>query len=139
MTDVTLTARPGAESLRRHRGFQLLWSGQTVSELGSQVSQLALPLVAVRALHATAFQVGVLTAATTAAFLLVGLPAGAWVDRLRRRRVMIVADTGRMLALGSVPVAWAAGVLGLAQLYSVALVTGVLTVFFDVAYQSYLP
>lgn len=126
-------------NLNRHRDFNLLWGGESVSELGSQVSALAIPLVAVRALHASAFEVGVLTAMTTAAFLLVGLPAGAWVDRWARRPVMISADAGRLVALASIPIAYAAGVLGLPQLYAVAFVTGVLTVFFDVAYQSYLP
>ena len=125
--------------LTRHRDFRRLWAGQTVSELGSQVSLLAFPLVAVAYLRASPFQVGVLEACTTAAFLLVGLPAGAWVDRLRRRQVMVVADFGRMTAIGSVPVAYGLGGLTLAQLYVVALVNGVLTVFFDVAYQSYLP
>jgi hypothetical protein len=130
--------RLGGELLR-HRDFRRLWAGESVSELGSQVSVLAVPLVAVRALHATTFQVGLLTAASTAAFLLVGLPAGAVVDRLRRRPVMVIADIGRMLALGSVPVTYALGRLGLLQLYLVTLLAGVLTVFFDVAYQSYLP
>ena len=113
--------------------------GESVSEFGSQITVLALPLVAVRLLHASTFEVGALTAATTVAFLLVGLPAGAWVDRLRRRPVLIVADLGRVAAIGSIPVAAAAGALGLPQLYLVAVVSGVLTVFFDVAYQSYLP
>ena len=125
--------------LFRHRDFRLLWGGETVSELGSQVSILAIPLLAVRTLHATTFEVGVLIASSTAAFLLVGLPTGVWVDRLRRRRVMIASDVGRLFALGSVPVAYAVGGLGMAQLYVVTLVAGVLTVFFDVAYQSYLP
>jgi MFS family permease len=125
--------------LFRHRDFRLLWGGETVSQLGSQVSLLAIPLLAVRTLHATTFQMGLLTAASTAAFLVVGLPAGVWVDRIRRRRVMILADLGRMVALGSVPVAYAAGLLTLAQLFVVTLTAGVLTVFFDVAYQSYLP
>lgn len=122
-----------------HRDFRRLWAGETVSEVGTQISILAVPLVAVRALHATTFEVGLLTAASTAAFLLVGLPAGALVDRLRRRPVMIAADIGRMLALGSIPVTYALGRLGLLQLYLVTLLAGVLTVFFDVAYQSYLP
>lgn len=132
------TARP-AGSLRGHRDFRRLWAGETVSELGSQVSQLALPLVAVRALDATTFEIGLLEAASTVAFLLVGLPAGALVDRVRRRPVLVAADVGRMVAMGSVPVAYALGVLHLAQLYVVAVVTGVLSVFFDVAYQSHLP
>ena len=125
--------------LLRHRDFRLLWGGETVSELGSQVSLLAIPLLAVRTLHATTFEMGLLTAASTAAFLVVGLPAGVWVDRVRRRRVMIGADLGRVLALGSVPIAYAVGGLTLAQLFVVTLASGILTVFFDVAYQSYLP
>jgi MFS family permease len=125
--------------LLRHRDFRFLWAGESVSELGSQVSFLAIPLVAVRTLHATTFQIGLLTASSTIAFLIVGLPAGVWVDRLRRRWVMIAADIGRMVALGSIPLAYVLGGLSLAQLYVVSLVAGVLTVFFDVAYQSYLP
>jgi MFS family permease len=125
--------------LHRHRDFRLLWGGETVSQLGSQVSLLAIPLLAVRTLHATTFEMGLLTAASTAAFLIVGLPAGVWVDRIFRRWVMIGADLGRMVALGSVPVAYAADVLTLAQLFVVTLASGILTVFFDVAYQSYLP
>ena len=92
--------------LLRHRDFRLLWGGETVSELGSQVSLLALPLLAVGPLHATTFEMGLLTAASTAAFLVVGLPAGVWVDRMRRRRVMIGADVGRVVALGSIPIAY---------------------------------
>jgi MFS family permease len=126
-------------ALRRHRDFRLLWGGESVSEMGSQVSMLAIPLLAVGTLHATTFEMGLLTAASTAAFLIVGLPAGVWVDRLRRRRVMIVADVGRVLALGSVPIAYLLGRLTLLQLFVVTLGSGILTVFFDVAYQSYLP
>src|SRR5580693_7792312 len=125
--------------LRGHRDFRLLWAGETVSEVGSQVSLLAIPLLAVRTLHATPFQMGLLTAASTAAFLIVGLPAGVWIDRTRRRWVMIAADLGRVVTIGSVPVAYVAGWLTLAQLFVVTLVSGILTVFFDVAYQSYLP
>jgi MFS family permease len=131
--------------LRRRLGllheydFRQLFVADAVSQVGSQVSLLALPLVAVLALHASNFEVGVLAACGTAAFLLVGLPAGAWVDRMRRRRVLVVGDIGRAVVLGSVPLAWALGVLSMPQLYVVALVTGVFTVFFDVAYQSYLP
>ncbi|MDQ1447568.1 MAG: hypothetical protein QOC79_539 [Actinomycetota bacterium] len=125
--------------LRRHRDFMLLWTGQTVSEVGSSVTTLALPLVAVLVLHATTFEVGALAACTNLPFLLVALPAGAWVDRWRKRSVLLWGDAGRVLVLGSVPVAQAFHHLGLAQLYLVALSAGVLTVFFDVAYQSYLP
>ncbi len=90
-------------------------------------------------LAATPFQMGVLNAADTAAFLLIGLPAGAWVDRMRRRPLMLGANVGRAVLLASVPVAWWLGVLTLTQLILVGLVVGGLSVFFDVAYQSYLP
>jgi MFS family permease len=125
--------------LLREHDFRQLFVADTVSQIGTQVSLLALPLVAVLALHATPFEVGLLAACETAAFLLVGLPAGAWVDRMRRRNVLIAGDVGRAIVLGTVPVAWWLDVLSMPQLYLVALVSGVLTVFFDVAYQSYLP
>jgi MFS family permease len=134
-----------AETIRRrgglwhHLDFRRLWIGETVSQFGTMVSQLALPLVAILVVHASTFEVGLLTALETAAFLIVGLPAGAWVDRMRFRTVLIVNDVFRALALGSIPLAQALGVLGIGQLYVVALVVGVSTVFFDVAYQSYLP
>ncbi len=121
------------------RGFRRLWFGQAISEFGSQVTVLALPLTAVLILHATVFQVGLLTTAGMAAFLLIGLPAGVWVDRLRRRHIMIAADTVRAVTLASVPVAYGLGALTLWQLYTVAFISGVATVFFDVAYMSYLP
>jgi MFS family permease len=126
-------------SLLRNRDFRLLWAGQTISRAGTEVSVLALPLIAIQILDATTFEVGSLTAVETLPFLLVGLPAGAWVDRMRRRRVLIAADVGRLVALGSIPIASATASITLAQLYVVAFVTGVFTVFFDVAYQSYLP
>jgi MFS family permease len=126
-------------SLWRHRDFMLLWGGQTVSEMGSAVTQLALPLTAVVLLDATTLQVGLLNAAATLAFAVIALPAGALVDRMLKRRVMIVCDTARLVIVASVPVAWAAGVLTMGQLYAVAITTGVFTVFFDVSYQSYLP
>jgi len=125
--------------LRQQYDFALLWAGQTVSELGSQVSSLALPLLAIDRLHAGAFAIGLLTTMSTLPFLLVGLPAGAWLDRVRKRPVLIAADIGRALVLGSVPLAWALSVLTMTQLLMVSLVSGILTVFFDVAYQSYLP
>lgn len=125
--------------LLREHDFRQLFVADTISQVGTQVTLLALPLVAVVTLSASEFQVGLLVAFETLAFLLVGLPAGAWVDRLRRRNVLIAGDIGRAVLLGSVPLAWWAGALTMAQLYVVALVTGVCTVFFDVAYQSYLP
>jgi MFS family permease len=128
-----------SRSLWRHGDFVKLWAGQSVSRLGTEVSRLAIPLVAIDVLHATTFEVGALAAMETVPFLLVALPAGAWVDRMRRRRVLIAADVGRCAALGTIPLASSLGALTIGQLYAVALVTGVLTVFFDVAYQSYLP
>jgi MFS family permease len=125
--------------LWRDREFLKLWGGQGISELGSQVSQLALPTVAILLLDATPFQVGLLAAFEFLAFPALGLVAGVWADRLRRRRIMIACDLGRMLALASVPVAFVFGVLTIPQLYVVGLVTGIGTVFFDVSYQSYLP
>jgi MFS family permease len=130
--------KPG-RTLWRHRNFLLLWSGQTVSEMGSAVTQLALPLTAVVVLHASTFQVGALTAAATLAFALIALPAGAIVDRRAKRWLMIWCDVARMLIIGSVPLAAAFGALTLGQLYAVAIAAGVCTVFFDVSYQSYLP
>jgi predicted MFS family arabinose efflux permease len=130
--------RPELGLLRDH-DFRGLFASTTVSQFGQQVTLLALPLVAVLALSASAFEVGLLFTLTTSAFLLVGLPAGAWVDRLRRRQLLIVADLARAALLASIPIAWWAGALTLWQLYLVALISGVFTVFFDVAYQSYLP
>ncbi len=125
--------------LLRDHDFRQLFTADTISQVGTQVTLLALPLVAVLTLHATALEVGVLAACETAAFLLVGLPAGALVDRLRRRGTMIVADLLRAALLASVPVAWWMDALHMPQLYVVGLLCGVCTVFFDVSYQSYLP
>jgi MFS family permease len=131
--------RVARDSLWTHRDFRLLWAGDTVSQFGETITNTAAPLLAALVLAATPFEMGLLTAADTAAFLLIGLPAGAWVDRMRRRPLMLAADIGRALLLASVPVAWWLGVLTLVQLILVGLVVGVLSVFFDVAYQSYLP
>jgi MFS family permease len=125
--------------LWRHLDFLKLWAGQSVSELGSQVTVIAMPLTAVLALHASAFEVGALNAVLMAPFLLFGLPAGTVVDRLPMRRVMVVADAARLLILGSIPLAAVLDGLTLGQLYGVAFLSGICTVFFDVAYQSYLP
>ncbi|GAA3040663.1 MFS transporter [Streptomyces lactacystinicus] len=130
---------PRQARLLGHRDFRLLLTGAAAAQTGSQVTLVALPLVAVMVLDATPFEVGLLTAAETAAFLLVGLPAGAWLDRMRKLPVLIRADVVRCLAVGSIPPAAALGVLTMPQLYLVALVTGVATVFFDVAHQSFLP
>jgi MFS family permease len=125
--------------LWHHLDFRRLWIGETVSQFGTMISQLALPLVAILVVHASTLEVGLLTACETAAFLVVGLPAGAWVERMRFRSVLIVNDLIRAALLGSIPLAALLGVLTIGQLYVVAIGTGVSTVFFDVAYQSYLP
>lgn len=130
---------PPATTLRGHRDFNRLWAGESLSVFCKEIGQLALPVVAVALLDATTFQVGVLNAASTAAFLLVGLPAGAWVDRWLKRRTMIAADLVRVAVALVVPVLWFAGALAMWHLYAVALVIGAASVFFDVSYQSYLP
>jgi MFS family permease len=126
-------------ALWRHGDFMKLWAGQSISEVGTAISQLALPLVAVLILKATAFEVAALGTVEFLPFLLLTLPAGVWVDRLSRRLVLIVGDAGRALLLASIPIAYVADALTLWQLYVVGFLVGVLTVFFDVAYQSYLP
>ncbi|MEU6370356.1 MFS transporter [Streptomyces sp. NPDC046931] len=120
-------------------GFRALWAASGVSLIGTQVSVLALPLTALIALHASAFEAALLTAAGTAPFLLLGLPAGAWADRWPRRTLMVACDLGRAVLLASLPAAQMAGALTLAQLYLVALGVGVLSVFFDIASLSVLP
>jgi predicted MFS family arabinose efflux permease len=126
-------------ALLRNRDFKLLWAAESVSKLGSQVTFLALPLTAVTLLDASALEVSILTACETAAYLIVGLPAGGWVDRLRRRPILMWTNIGRSALLASITIAWRFGQLSLPQLYVVALSSGVLSVFFEVAYQSYLP
>src|SRR5437899_1286927 len=125
--------------LWRHPDFLKLWAGETVSEFGSQVTLLAVPTVAILILHAGPFQVGLLSALEFLAFPTLGLVAGVYADRLRRRPIMIACDIGRLLALGSIPISFVLNLLTLEQLYVVALFTGIFTVFFDVSYQSYLP
>jgi len=128
-----------ARGLWRHRDFLRLWTAQTISQLGTQVSQLAIPLAAIIVLDASAFQVALLGTVEFLPFLLFTLPAGVWVDRLRRRPILIAGDLGRAAALGSIPPAYALGALTIWQLYTVGFCAGTLTVFFDVSYQSYLP
>jgi MFS family permease len=149
VNDLTRPAEPAADapampvptppSLWRQRDFMLLWTGQAVSEVGSAVTQVALPLTALLVLRATTFQVGLLTAATTAAFALIALPAGAIADRHAKRPIMIGCDVARLVLIGSVPVAAAAHLLSLALLYVVAVAAGVASIFFSVAYVSYVP
>lgn len=106
---------------------------------GSQFTLLALPIIAALALGASPSQMGVLSAVGTAPFLIFGLFAGAWVDRRHRRPILVFGDVGRALLLGTIPLAAFLGVLGMSQLYIVGFLVGILTVFFDVAYQAYLP
>jgi MFS family permease len=121
------------------RDFRLLLLGQTTSQLGTQVSGVAVPLLAVLTLSASPLKLGLVNAAGTVAFTLIGLPAGAWVDRMRRRPVLVVSDLARAALLLTVPVAALVGVLTIGQLIVVSLLVGVARVFFDVGYQSYLP
>lgn len=128
-----------APSLWRNGDFVRLWSGQTISEMGSVVTRTALPILAVLTLHAGALEIGVLVASSSLAVLLVGLFAGVLIDRLPRRPFMIGADAGRALLLASIAVSAVAGRLGLEQLYVVAFLEAGLGSFFDIAYRSYLP
>jgi MFS family permease len=123
----------------RRRDFRVYWLGQSVSLVGSRVTFLALPLVAVVALGATPVQVGLLAAAGELPGLLFGLAAGVWADRLRRRPLLVVADLGRALLLLTVPLAWGLGVLRVEALYAVAFLAGALRLLFDVAAGAYLP
>lgn len=125
-------------SLWRDRDFRRLWAGQTASQLGSQAGQVTLPLLAVVALNADATQLGALRAVQQMPILLFSLFVGAWVDRWRSRDVMVLADFGRAVALTAIPIAFLCGVLGIPVLLALAFLVGVLTVFFDVAYQAAL-
>ena len=123
----------------RRPDFLKLWTGQTVSKAGTLVTEFALPLAAILTLHASAAQVAVLTGAGIVPRLALGLFAGVWVDRARRRPLMIAADVGRAVIIGSVPVAALLRSLRIEQLYLVALVASALSTLFDVAYPTYLP
>jgi MFS family permease len=122
-----------------HPDFLKLWTGQSISELGSQISQLALPWLAAVGLHASPFQFSLLGVLGFLPFILFALPAGVWVDRLRRRQILIVGDAARAVLLALIPILWATHTLQIWHLLVLQFVIGVFTVFFDVAYQSYLP
>ncbi|GAB3614037.1 MFS transporter [Humibacter ginsengisoli] len=128
-----------SRSVWRNPTYLRLWLGETLSQAGEQVGTFAIPVLAVLVLDATAQEVGLLSAAETLAFLVIGLPVGAWVDRMRKRRVMMTADLVRALALASIPLLWWLGLLQIWYLYVVGAVVGGATVFFDVTYQSYVP
>lgn len=122
-----------------NRDLRRFWFGETISKLGSSVSTVALPLVAVVTVHASALLVSSLAAAAWLPWLLIGLPVGAWVDRLPRRPVMLVADAVSLVLFASIPIAAWLGILTVVQLVAVALVAGASGVFFQTAYQVYLP
>jgi predicted MFS family arabinose efflux permease len=140
-TDLTGAApeAPSHRNLWSSPDFLKLWTGQTISELGSRITREGIPLTAVLVLHAGTEAMGMLAALGAASALVFGLVAGVWVDRVRRRPLLIATDLGRAAVLASIPIAALAGVLTIGQLYAVAALAGVLTVFFDVAYQSYFP
>ncbi len=130
------TTRP---SLSRDPQFLRLWAAETISHFGSSITGIALPVVAITLLGAGPLEVAILNLADFLPFLLIGLLAGALVDRLPRRAVLIGGDLGRALLIATIPLAYLAGLLTLTQLIVVGFSVGVLTVFFDVAYQAYLP
>lgn len=125
--------------LWRNAGFVRLWIGQTISVGGSMIGKAALSFTAILLLHATPFQLGILFAAGLVPGFLTGLIAGAWVDRLRRRPILIWADIGRAALLATIPLSAFFGRLRIEQLYLVNFLVSILTIFFNVAYQSYLP
>jgi MFS family permease len=125
--------------LREHDDFRRLWLAQTISQVGSQVTYLAIPLTAAVTLRATPAEMGVLTAMGALPALLIGVFAGAFVDRRRRRPILISADLARALVLGTIPVAWLLGALSMPLLILITLLAGAGSLFFDVAYQALLP
>ncbi|MDQ6661423.1 MAG: MFS transporter, partial [Chloroflexota bacterium] len=126
-------------ALWQHADFLKLWTGETISMFGSQVSTLALPLTAVVLLRATSVQLGFLYAAEFAPFLFLTLLAGVWVDHRRRRPILIITNVGRAMLLGLIPLLAYPGWLRLEYLYIIALLVGCLTVFFYLAFQAFLP
>ncbi|HSP60039.1 MAG TPA: MFS transporter [Ornithinimicrobium sp.] len=136
---MTTSAGAPRRSLWHHHDFRQLWMGDTVSVFGAQFVGFAMPLMAVQVLGADAFQMGLLATLESLAFLLISLPAGAWVDRWRKKVVLVLGDLLRAALLITLPLAWLLGALTMGQLYLVAFAVGCITVFFDVANQSYLP
>jgi MFS family permease len=150
---MTIERRPGAEpapeelatsvphrpSLWRQGDFMKLWTGQTISQFGDEITGLAIPLLATLVLGAGPLEFGILGVVRFLPWILFTLPAGVWVDRMRRRPILIGADLARAVLLTSIPLAFLGGWLTLIQVYFVAFLAGTFEVFFDVAYQSYLP
>jgi len=140
------TVKPAADApaeetggLLANRDFVKLWAGQTVSLVGTQVTQFAMPLVAVLSLNATVLEVGILNALRFVPVLLLSLFAGVWLDRRRRRPIMICCAIGNALLIGLVPIASVAGVLSIGLLYLVTTLVGLLNMVFDVGALSYVP
>jgi MFS family permease len=125
--------------LLRHPDFLKLWTGETISVFGSRMGDVAVSFAAVISLGATPFQMSMLSSARIVPALAFSLFAGVWVDRLRRRPLLIVADIGRFILLATIPAAAVVGVLGFPQLYAVILAVAVLDILFQVAYRAYLP
>jgi MFS family permease len=142
-TETAVGAQPPRRSrwgvLWTHADFMKFWAGETVSLFGTQVTSLALPLTAIIVLHATPGQLGVIRFLQTVPFLLLALLVGAWVDRRRKRPVMIGSNAARFVLVGLVPILAVAGALGMPILYLLAFSIGVATVFFDVCWMSYVP
>ena len=135
-----MTATTGSRiGLLRHPNFARLWTAATISLFGTQISQIAIPFIAAVLLQASPGEVGLLTTIEFLPFLLFTLPAGVWVDRFPKRRLLVMGDLGRAVMLVTIPIAYPLGLLTIWQLYLVGFVNGVMTVFFDVADQSYLP
>lgn len=132
-------AVPHRRSLWRQGDFMKLWTGQSISQFGDEITLLAIPLLAIEILGAGAFEMGILGVVRFLPWIFFTLPAGVWIDRIRRRPILIGADLARAALLASIPLAFVGGWLTLIQVYVVAFVAGTLEVFFDVAYQSYLP
>jgi Arabinose efflux permease len=135
-TATLATPRP---ELSRHRDFRLLWLGETTNRVGINITTVSMPLVAVVTLNASTLSVSVLAAAPWLPWLLIGLPAGAWVDRMRRRPLMLVCNLGSLVLLASVPVAAWFGMLTMTHLLVVALLNGLAAVFFGISYKVYVP
>ncbi|GAB3992070.1 MFS transporter [Nocardioides marmoraquaticus] len=139
MTSTRAERRRPRGGLLRHHDFRQLFNADVAAQVGTQLSTLAIPVTAVQLLGARELEMGLLGTAENLAFLLIALPAGVWVDRWRKQRVLVTADLVRAVALLTIPLAWWLDVLTFAQLLAVTAVIGTATVFFDVAYQSYLP
>ena len=137
--------RPQEERLRRlagtlrDRNFRLFWIGESTSQIGSGISSVVLPLVGVSVLHAGTFAIALLTAAGWLPWLLFGLPAGAWVDRFRKRTLMIICDLVSLILFASIAISAWLGVLTIAQLLAVAMLAGLVSIFFKAAFQAYIP